>query len=196
MATFLLYKILNMRPTLLIIDIQNDYFEGGKMELVKMEAATKNAEKILFYFRKNNLPIVFIQHLATKPNASFFIAGTSGAEIHESIRPQGNEIVIIKNFPNSFRDTNLQKHLQTLDSTDLVICGAMSHMCIDTTTRAAADLDYSCRLISDACATRDLVFNDRKIKAADVQVAYMAALSGTFAKVFSTEQFLCAPELK
>ena len=196
MATFLLHKILNMRPTLLIIDIQNDYFEGGKMELVKMEAATKNAEKILFYFRKNNLPIVFIQHLATKPNASFFIAGTSGAEIHESIRPQGNEIVIIKNFPNSFRDTNLQKHLQTLDSTDLVICGAMSHMCIDTTTRAAADLDYSCRLISDACATRDLVFNDQKAKAADVQVAYMAALDGTFAQVISADQFLRSSQPK
>ena len=196
MATFLLHKILNMRPTLLIIDIQNDYFKGGKMELVKMEVATKNAEKILFYFRKNNLPIVFIQHLATKPNASFFIPGTSGAEIHESIRPLGDETVIVKNFPNSFRDTNLNQHLQTLDSTDLVICGAMSHMCIDTTTRAAADMGYSCTLISDACATRDLVFNDQKAKAADVQVAYMAALDGTFAQVISADQFLRSSQPK
>ena len=196
MTTFLLHKILNMRPTLLIIDIQNDYFKGGKMELVKMEAATKNAEKILFYFRKNNLPIVFIQHLATKPNASFFIPGTSGAEIHESIRPLGNETVIVKNFPNSFRETNLHQHLQTLDSTDLVICGAMSHMCIDTTTRAAADMGYSCTLISDACATRDLVFNDQKAKAADVQVAYMAALDGTFAQVISADQFLRSSQPK
>ena len=72
----------------------------------------------------------------------------------------------------------------------------MSHMCIDTTTRAATDLGFSCTLINDACATRDLVFNDQKVKAADVQTAYMAALNGTFAKVFSTEQFLNAPELK
>ena len=196
MTTFLLHKILNMRPTLLIIDIQNDYFKGGKMELVKMEVATKNAEKILFYFRKNNLPIVFIQHLATKPNSSFFIPGTSGAEIHESIRPLGDETVIVKNFPNSFRDTNLNQHLQTLDSTDLVICGAMSHMCIDTTTRAAADMGYSCTLISDACATRDLVFNDQKAKAADVQTAYMAALDGTFAQVISANQFLRSSQPK
>ena len=196
MTTFLLHKILNMRPTLLIIDIQNDYFKGGKMELVKMEVATKNAEKILFYFRKNNLPIVFIQHLAIKPNSSFFIPGTSGAEIHESIRPLGDETVIVKNFPNSFRDTNLNQHLQSLNSTDLVICGAMSHMCIDTTTRAAADMGYSCTLISDACATRDLVFNDQKAKAADVQVAYMAALDGTFAQVISADQFLRSSQPK
>jgi len=142
------------------------------------------------------LPIVFIQHLATKPNASFFIPGTSGAEIHLSICPLENETVIIKNFPNSFRNTNLHQHLQTLDSTDLVICGAMSHMCIDTTTRAATDLGYLCTLISDACATRDLVFNDQKVKAADVQNAYMAALNGTFAQVISTEQFLSSTQPK
>jgi len=179
-----------MKPTLLLIDIQNDYFEGGKMELVKMDAAAGNAQKLLSCFRKNNLPIVFIQHLATKPNASFFIPSTSGADIYHSIRPLENETVIIKNFPNSFRNTNLHQYLQALDSTDLVICGAMSHMCIDTTTRAAADLGYSCTLIADACATRDLTFNDKKVKAADVQIAYMAALNGTFAQVISTEQFL------
>jgi len=181
-----------MKPTLLIIDIQNDYFPSGKMELSEMEAACGNARKLLSYFRKNNLPIVFIQHLATKPNASFFIPDTSGAEIHDSIQPLDNETVIIKNFPNSFRNTNLHPHLQALDSTDLVICGAMSHMCIDTTTRAAADLGYSCTLISDACATRNLVFNDQKVKASDVQIAYMAALNGTFAQVISTSQFLGA----
>ena len=185
-----------MQPTLLIIDIQNDYFEGGKMELVNMDKATENAEKLLSYFRKNDLPIVFIQHLAIKPNASFFIPGTFGAEIHESIRPVANETVIIKNLPNSFRNTNLHQHLQSLGSTDLVICGSMSHMCIDTTTRAAADLDYSCTLISDACATRDLVFNDQKVLAADVQTAYMAALNGTFAQVISTEQLLSSTQSK
>jgi len=185
-----------MKPTLLLIDIQNDYFSGGKMELVEMETATKNAKRILSYFRKNNLPIVFIQHLATKPNASFFIPDTSGAEIHESIRPLENETVIIKNFPNSFRNTNLYQHLQSLNSTDLVICGAMSHMCIDTTTRAAADLGFSCTLIHDACATRDLVFNDQKAKAADVQIAYMASLNGTFAQVISAEQFLNSSQPK
>jgi nicotinamidase-related amidase len=179
-----------MNPTLLLIDIQNDYFAGGKMELVNMDEAAMNAQKLLSYFRVNNLPIVFIQHLATKPNASFFIPDSSGAEIHHSIRPLENETVIIKNYPNSFRNTNLHQYLQALNSKYLVICGAMSHMCIDTTTRAATDLGFSCALISDACATRDLAFNDQKVKAADVQIAYMAALDGTFAQVIPTTQFL------
>lgn len=185
-----------MRPTLLIIDIQNDYFQDGKMELVKMDTAAGNAQKLLSYFRQNNLPVIFIQHLAIKPNASFFISGTYGADIHDSVRPLDNETVIIKNFPNSFRNTNLHQHLQTLESSNLVICGAMSHMCIDTTTRAAFDLGYSCTLISDACATRDLVFNEQKVKAEDVQIAYMAALNGTFAQVISTDHFLNSTQEK
>ena len=183
-----------MKPTLLIIDIQNDYFQGGKMELFEMELASCNAKKLLSYFRERNLSIVFIRHLAIKSNPSFFIPDTFGSEIHDSIRPLENETVIIKNFPNSFRNTNLHQYLQAINTSELVICGAMSHMCVDTTTRAAFDLGYSCTLISDACATRNLVFNDQMVKATDVQIAYMAALNGTFAQVISTSQLLQTPQ--
>lgn len=160
------------------------------MELFEMEFAAEKAKDLISCFRKNNWPVVFIQHLAIKPTASFFIPGTFGVEIHKSIQPLENETVITKHFPNSFRDTSLHEHLQRLQISDLVICGAMTHMCIDTTTRAATDLGYSCLLIHNACATRDLVFNDRTVKAADVQIAYMAALNGSFAKVISIEEFL------
>ena len=179
-----------MNPTLLLVDIQNDYFPGGKMELVNMEPATRQAQQLLSFFRSNQWPVVFIQHLAIKPHASFFIPGTTGAEIHDSILPIENETIITKNFPNSFRETSLHTHLQVSTVTELVICGAMTHMCIDTTTRAASDLGYSCTLISDGCATRDLVFNEQKVKAADVQLAYLAALNGSFAQVISTQQFI------
>lgn len=179
-----------MKPTLLIVDVQDDYFLNGKMELFEMEAAGKNVEKLLSCFRSKNYPVVFIQHLAIKPTATFFIPGTSGADIHKSITPLETETVIIKHFPNSFRETGLHEYLQKQNSNDLVICGAMSHMCIDTTTRAAADLGYSCTLIADACATRDLVYNEQTVKATDVQTAFMAALNGTFAKVIGTERYL------
>ncbi len=175
---------------LLVIDVQSDYFPGGKMELVEMEMACEKTRQLLSHFRNNNWPVIFIQHIAIKANASFFLPETTGAEIHQSIKPLENETIIVKNFPNSFRNTGLHEHLQTLGVSDLVICGAMSHMCIDTTTRAATDLGYSCTLISDACATRDLVFQEQIVKAAEVQLAYMAALNGAFAYVITTEQYL------
>lgn len=185
-----------MKPALLIIDIQNDYFSGGKMELFEMGLATANARQLISHFRKNSWPVIFIQHLAIRPQASFFIPETVGAEIHESVRPTENEKVFIKNYPNSFRNTGLHEFLQTLRQTELVVCGAMSHMCVDTTVRTAADLGYACKLISDACATRDLVFNGQKVEAPNVQLAYMAAINGTFAQVLSTREFLNQPEMK
>ncbi|MBV9190171.1 MAG: isochorismatase family protein, partial [Betaproteobacteria bacterium] len=67
---------------LVIIDIQNDYFPGGKMELEGSDAAAGNAARALERFRDNGLPIVHLRHLSTRPGATFFIPGTAGAEIH------------------------------------------------------------------------------------------------------------------
>lgn len=179
-----------MKPALLIVDIQNDYFSGGKMELVGMDSACDNALTLLTTFRENHYPVIFIQHLAIKPNATFFIPETVGAEIHHSIKPLNDEVVIIKHFPNSFRETNLHQYLQDQGLTELIICGAMTHMCIDTTTRAATDLGYTCTLIADACATRNLVYDGNSVPANQVQTAYLAALNGTFANVVSTDHFI------
>lgn len=170
---------------LILIDIQNDYFPEGKMELIGMTQATENAKSILEYFRKENSPIFHIQHISTRPNAHFFIKGTIGAEIHESVKPKLNqkEKLIIKHYPNSFRETSLHEQLKELSIEKLIICGAMSHMCIDTTTRYAFDLGYSSIVIADACATKNLIFQNIEVPAAQVHAAYMAGLSGLFAEV-------------
>jgi nicotinamidase-related amidase len=104
------------------------------MELVGMEGAAKKAAKLLTEFRTAGKQIFFIRHLSTRPEATFFIPGTQGIiDIHASISPLPDEAVIEKHFPNSFLQTELLSLLRETDVTDLVICGAMSHMCIDTT---------------------------------------------------------------
>ena len=129
-----------MKAALLLIDIQNDYFPGGKMELVGMEEAAKKAAELLKAFRTAGKPVFFIKHLSTRPDATFFIPGTQGTDIHSSVKPLVDETIIEKNFPNSFFQTELLSSLKESNITDLVICGAMSHMCIDTTVRAAKEL--------------------------------------------------------
>ncbi len=179
-----------MKETLLLIDIQNDYFPGGRMELAGMEDASKKAAGLLKAFRASGEPVFFIKHLSTRPGASFFTPGTPGAEIHDSIRPLTEETVIEKHFPNSFFQTELLSRLNEENVTDLVICGAMSHMCIDTTVRAAKELGFTSTLIADACATRDLKFKDELLPASTVHASFMAALDGMFAKVMTTEEYL------
>ena len=172
-----------MTTALLLVDIQNDYFPGGAMEVVGAEAAAAQAARLLAAFRARSAPIVHIQHIATRPGATFFRPDTSGAEIHESVRPAPGETLFRKHFPNSFRETPLLEHLRAAGISQLAIAGMMTHMCIDTTTRAAADLGFKCALAQDGCATRALSFGGVQVPAESVQAAYLAALNGLFARV-------------
>ncbi|TAM12178.1 MAG: cysteine hydrolase [Nevskiaceae bacterium] len=183
-----------MHPALLIIDIQNDYFPGGAMELVGSNAAARNAAQLLAAFRARNRPVIHVQHIATEADAPFFRAGTTGADMHPDVTPQPHEIVVQKHYPNSFRETTLLQQLQALKVDSLVIVGMMTHMCVDSSVRAAADLGFECRLAHDACATCNLAANGRTVSAADVQASFIAALDGTFATVHSTSTFLHALE--
>jgi nicotinamidase-related amidase len=179
-----------MKTALLLVDIQNDYFPGGAMELVGMAQAGARAGQLLAECRRQGLPIFHVQHLALRPEATFFLPGTRGAEIHESVQPRPGETVLTKNFPNGFRETGLEEILKKAGIEELVIAGAMSHMCIDATTRAAADLGFRCTVVHDACGAKDLTFGGLVIPAAQVHGAFMAALGSLYARVLSLEEFL------
>ncbi len=115
-----------MKTALILIDIQNDYFPGGKGELENPLEAARQARKLLDFFRLQKWPTVHIQHVATRPGATTFLPDTDGVRIHESITPLAGETVIVKHFPNSFRETGLLEHLQGLNIERLVICGMMT----------------------------------------------------------------------
>jgi len=175
---------------LLLIDIQNDYFPAGKMTLVGAEKAAENARLILDKFRAAKLPIVHIQHIATSTTATFFLPDTEGAGIRDIVKPDRHEKLIIKHFPNSFRETALLHHLSLLNIKNLVICGMMTHMCVDATTRAAKDLGFGITLIADACATKDLEVLGENVEAAEVQKSFLAALNSFYSSVKTTQQYL------
>jgi nicotinamidase-related amidase len=179
-----------MKTALLLIDIQNDYFPGGNMELEGPAQAADNAGALLAAFRRLGMPVIHIQHLSRHAGATFFLPGTGGADIHPSVAPLDGETVIQKSFPSSFRDTALLAHLKEQQIGKLVIAGMMTHMCVDTTTRAACDLGFAVQLAHDACATRALSFGGVEVAAGDVQVAYIAALDGTFAEVGGTQDII------
>ena len=179
-----------MTKALIVIDIQNDYFPGGKMELVGSVEAAVRASSVQALFREHGYPVLHIKHFALSPNATFFLPNTWGVEINESVAPITAELIIIKHYPNSFRETVLGQILANLQIKDLVVVGMMTHMCIDTSVRAANDLGFNVTLVSDACATKNLNFNGVEIEAAAVQGAYLAAIDGSFAKVVTAAELV------
>lgn len=178
-----------MSAALLMIDMQNDYFPGGKFELRNPLPALDAAEKLLKCFRAENRPIYHVQHIAGR-DATFFIPGTDGVKIHPKLEPLDTECVIVKHVPNSFFHTELRGELRRASVTELVVCGMMTHMCVDTTVRAARDVGYPVTLISDACAARDLEWAGKRISADVVQSVYFASLSRSFAQVMTCAEYL------
>ena len=177
-----------MNPALLIVDIQNDYFAGGAMELVGSEEAARKAAKVLQEFRRRGWPVIHVQHVSVQPGAKFFLPNTPGVEIHASVAPREGETIFQKHYPNCFRETPLLDHLRKQNIRQLVAVGMMTHMCVDTTVRAAFDLGMESTLIQDACATRALSFGGVTVAAEQVQASYLAAL-GTFAKLQPAEEW-------
>jgi len=180
-----------MSKALIIIDIQEDYFEGGACELVHAFQSSLEAKKLLELFRDNNLPIFHIQHMnIIESDSTYLLPNTSGINIHKNVEPLNDEKVIEKNFPNSFLQTNLESQLDKLNIKDVIICGMMSHMCVDATTRAAFDLGFACTLAHDACTTKDIEFKGELVLHKDVQNSFMSALDGVYADVKTVNEII------
>ena len=171
-----------MTNALVIVDIQNDYFPGGAMELHNSVRAGQVASAIKADFKAKGMPVIVVQHIAESPTATFFRPDTEGVKLHESIALESGDIHVVKHYPNSFRETTLLETLREHNITDLTIIGMMTHMCIDTTVRAASDLGFNVTVYENACATKNLTFG-HAVAAVDVQAAYLAALDGSFATV-------------
>ncbi|UJX42378.1 cysteine hydrolase [Desulfovibrio sp. JY] len=173
--------IIDAATAFVLVDIQNDYFPGGAMELHGAEDAAGRAAGVLARFRDKGAPVIHVRHEAARPGATFFLPGSWGAAIHGTVAPRPGEPVVTKAFPNSFRETELAARLDAAGAKRLVVCGMMTHMCVDATVRAAFDLRYPVTVVADACATRGLAFGGRNVAAPDVQAAFLAALGAVYA---------------
>lgn len=164
---------------LILIDIQEFYFPEGMLPLVEPEIAAKKASIVLDYFRKNEMNIIHIKHVAK-----------SGSAIHKLVKPIEGEKVIEKTKANSFVNTELQEYLKSKNIKNLVLCGMQTHMCLEATTRAASDYGYNCTVVEDACTTRDLNYNEITISAKDVHYSTLSTLNKTYASILTAEELI------
>lgn len=178
------------KTALILVDIQNDYFEGGDWPVANMQSVANNAARLLDHARAQGDLVLHIRHEMPSDAAPFFRPGSKGAEINASVAPLGDELVILKARPNSFAGTDLLERLQQADVQSVVICGAMSQMCIDATTRAAVDFGFQVSVAQDACGAKEMSFGTVNLTAEQVHAAFMAPLAMSYAQVANTEDLI------
>lgn len=136
---------------LLIIDVQI-----GLVDLMPAEVQSNVLPKIktlLTKARASKVPVIYIQHDGGKGHP--LEAHSKGWEIHPSIMPIDGEPIIRKRESDSFFGTDLQEQLRKKGITRLIVAGAMTEYCVDTTCRRATSLGYDVTLAGDAHLTRD-----------------------------------------
>jgi nicotinamidase-related amidase len=163
--------------TLVMIDCQNTYTEGV-MALDGVAAALDEAAVLLQRARSAGIPIIHIQH--DDGEGSLYDIRAEIGQIAEQVAPEGDEIVIVKQFPNAFVKTELDDRLKAASSRNLVITGFMTHMCVNSTTRAAFNLGYAATVVASATATRALPGPTGVVSSAALQAASLAAIADLF----------------
>lgn len=177
------------KRAVVVVDVQNDYFPGGLYALENIEVAAANAAKVIEAARARGERVIHVQHVFPDPQAPFFRPDSQGTEINPVVAPAEGEKVIVKNYPNSFLKTDLKETLDADGIEEVVVVGAMSHMCIDATVRASSDFGFKTTVVQDACATRDQEFGGVTVPASAVHATMMSALGFAYATVVDTEAF-------
>jgi nicotinamidase-related amidase len=158
---------------LLVIDLQNDYFPGGKFPLWNTEAVLQNIERAIERANARGIPVIHIQHIANSKMgiAPFFNEGTVGADIHPRILAAApNAPIVVKEFADSFEKTTLEETLAKLAVTELLVCGMMTQNCVTHTAISKAAEKYSVCVLSDCCTTVDEMIHNIALHAVSTRV--------------------------
>jgi len=169
----------------IVIDAQKEYTEGV-LPLSGIDRSIAALAAFLARARATGVPIIHVVQIG-KPGGRICAPGGPFVEVIDAVKPHPGEIVVEKRFPSSFTGTTLEAELARLGRKNLVLTGYMTHMCVNSTTRAAAEAGYHCTVVAELTATRDLPDgHSGVIPAATVQAANLAALRDRFAVVVET----------
>ena len=139
---------------LIVIDVQNEYFDG-KWPIPDGTATLDKIEETIDASQQAGAKVIYVQHEVLNPERGIFIRGTKGFELHPRLNPRSEDESLVKKYPGSFTKTGLEKTLRNDGIETLVISGYMTHMCCDTTAREGFHRDFRVLFLNDATATRD-----------------------------------------
>lgn len=167
---------------LIVIDAQNDYFPEGKFPLWNTDETLLNIKKAISEAQKQNIPIIIVQHIANSEMgiAPFFNKDTAGADIHpDIIKAAPDAKIVIKEFADSFEQTNFEETLEEMNIDELIICGMMTQNCVTHTAISKKAEKYKVSILIDCCTTVNEMIHNIALHAVSTRVS-LKPLSGAF----------------
>ncbi len=167
-----------MSKALLVIDLQNDYFPGGKFPLWNTDVVLTNIEQAIKVARTQGIPVIHIQHIANPEMgiAPFFNQGTDGVSIHPRILAAAPDApIVVKEHADSFFGTKLEETLSGLGVDELLICGMMTQNCVTHTAISKSAEKYKVTVLTDCCTTVDEMLHNIALHALSTRVSLVSS---------------------
>ena len=179
-----------MKRALLVIDVQNEYFQG-MLPVSHPKGSLENILKAMDRAREAGVPVVVVQH-ESPAGSPVFVQGSATWELHPEVASRPSDLLLAKTLPGSFTHTNLEPWLKENSVDTVTICGYMTQMCCDTTSRQAFHRGYQVEFLSDATGTLDIENEAGKVTAEELHRAILVTQAMRFSRVMSTAEWLDA----
>ena len=169
-----------MNKALLIIDLQNDYFPGGKFPLWNTGTTLINIKAAIKTAQTKGISVIHVQHIADPKMgiAPFFNQGTEGADIHPQVLQAAPDApVVIKKFADSFVETNLEEILTGFGITELLVSGMMTQNCVTHTAISKSAEKYKVTILPECCTTVDEMIHNIALHAVSTRIALVPAVN-------------------
>ncbi len=177
-----------MKRTLIVIDVQNEYFTGA-LPVSWPKGSLDNILRAVDAANACGVPVIYVQHTNAAPDAKSFARGTAGWELHEKLKERKHDFIIEKELPGSFTGTDLDDTLKKLGCDTVTIAGYMTQMCCDTTARQAFHMGYGVEFLSDATGTLDITTYAGSVTAEELHRAVLVAQSMRFSRVLTEAEW-------
>jgi nicotinamidase-related amidase len=185
------YRLDVASTALIVIDVQKAFADVEASGRRRNNAdALDRIGALLKQFRTNRAPVFHIRH-ASLSEASPFRAHLPGFQVQDEARELPGEPVIVKHVNSAFIGTDLERRLRDSAIKSLVIVGATTNHCVETTARMAGNLGFDTKVVRDATWTFEQVGIDGQPYAAEqVHEMSLANLAGEFAEVVAADEII------
>lgn len=137
----------NQKSALLVVDMQ----KGVVAAAFRREDVIEKIGQLVQKARANHLPVIWVQH-----SDDHLKKNSDAWQLVNELTPEASELLISKNYGDSFEATPLESELKKRGIRKLYVCGAQTEACIRSTIHGAFVRGYSTTLIADAHTTEDM----------------------------------------
>lgn len=178
-----------MSRALLVIDVQREYFDGA----LPITHPAGHLESILQAMDEAaiaNVPTAIVRHHQADTESPIFRLNSEMWQLHPEVEQRPRDVLIDKQLPGSFTNTNLGEWLKSVDAETVSIAGYMTHMCCDTTARQAFHRGFKVEFLSDATGTLTVENEAGLATAEQLQTSILVAQQMFISEVIDSKEWL------